>query len=68
MKELNSHISHHNYEGTEPSHVEIVVDPGILLPRKYLSWQKIFGKVTALNHKIDSFVRLYESIEYFLRI
>ena len=26
--------------------VEIVVDPGILVPRKYLSWQKIFGKVT----------------------
>ena len=37
--------------------VEIVVDPGILAPRKYLSWQKIFGKVIALNFKIDINVR-----------
>ena len=37
--------------------VEIVVDPGILVPRKYLSWQKIFVKVTTLNHKIEYNVR-----------
>ena len=33
--------------------VEIVVDPGILVPRKYLIWQKIFGKMIMLNCKID---------------
>ena len=37
--------------------VEIVVYPGILVPRKYFSWQKIFGKVTMLNRKIDYNVR-----------
>ena len=45
--------------------VEIVVDPGILVPRKYLSWQKIFGKVTMLNRKIEYKVRYYELINYF---
>ena len=37
--------------------MEIVVYPGILVPRKYLSWQKIFGKMLALNCKIDNNVR-----------
>ena len=37
--------------------MEIVVDPEILVPRKYLRWQKIFGLVTTLNHKIDYNVR-----------
>ena len=46
--------------------VEIVADPGILVPRKYLIWQKIFGKMLALNCKIDFNVRKKESIEYFL--
>ena len=37
--------------------VEIVVDPGILVTRKYFSRHKIFGKVTMLNRKIDYNVR-----------
>ena len=37
--------------------VEIVVYPGILVPRNYLSWQKIFGKMLTLNCKIDYNVR-----------
>ena len=35
------------------SDVGIVVDPGSLVPRKYLSWRKLFGKSTTLNCKID---------------
>ena len=37
--------------------VEIVVDPGILVSKKYLSWQKIFGIMLALKFKIDYNVR-----------
>ena len=37
--------------------VEIVVYPGILVLRKYLSWQKIFGKMLTFNCKIDYTVR-----------
>ena len=37
--------------------VEIVVDPRIRVPRNYLSWQKIFGNMLALNCKIDNNVR-----------
>ena len=45
----------------------IVVDPGILLvPRQYLSWQKLLGKITALNLKIDYYEKIYNSIKYFL--
>ena len=33
--------------------MEIVAYPGSLVPRKYFSWQKIFGKVTTLKRKID---------------
>ena len=43
--------------GGEGADMEIVVYPGILVPRKYLSWQKIFGKVTTLNRKVDYNVR-----------
>ena len=46
--------------------VEIVVDSVILGPRKYMSSQKIFGKVTTLNCKLDYNGGKKESIEYFL--
>ena len=46
--------------------MEIVVYPGILVPRKYFSWQKIFFKMLKLNYKIDYNVRKHESIKYFL--
>ena len=37
--------------------MEIVVYPGILVHRKYFSWQKIFGKIINLNCKNDYNVR-----------
>ena len=45
-------------------HVEIVVDPGILVPRKYLTWQKIFDKMLALNFKIDYNVRINQIFSF----
>ena len=43
--------------GARFADVEILLYPGILVPRKYLSWQKIFVKVTTLNYKIEYNVR-----------
>ena len=33
--------------------VEIVVDPGILVSMKYLSWMKLFGKISVVDCKMD---------------
>ena len=35
------------------SDMQIVVYPGILDPRNYLSWQKLFGKMLKLDFNID---------------
>ena len=37
-----------------PANMQIVVYPGILDPRNYLSWQKLFGKIPTLNYKNKS--------------
>ena len=33
--------------------MEIVVDPGILVSKKYLSWQQLFGKMFNSGFNID---------------
>ena len=46
-------VFHTVYKGAM-SNVQIVVYPGILDPRNYLSWQKLFGKIPTLNYKNKS--------------
>ena len=52
-KKLHTDIMSSDIKDTDQPDVEIVMDPGILVPRKYLSGQKIVGKVTTLNRNID---------------
>ena len=38
--------------------VKLDMDSGILVLRKYLSWQKIFGKIITINLKINYNVKI----------